>query len=92
MTEFSGALSNPNFDGNATLLECEDSKYAYISGHEIFEFKTIDKIIEYISLIGNNMTPYVFTVGSRFIYFLSQHYKIIENDKNRGRYVIKFIR
>ena len=31
MTECSGALNSPNFDGNAILLECEDSKYLYIS-------------------------------------------------------------
>ena len=40
MTEFSGALDNPNFDGNTILLECEDNKYIYISGLEIFEFRT----------------------------------------------------
>ena len=27
MTEFSGAIDNPNFDGNTILLECVDSKY-----------------------------------------------------------------
>ena len=27
LTEFSGALNNSNFDGNTSLLECEDSKY-----------------------------------------------------------------
>ena len=58
VTEFSGALNNPNFDGNTFSLECEDSKYIYISGLEIFEFKTSDKIIDYISLMGNNFTPY----------------------------------
>ena len=36
MTEYSGALNNSNFDGNTILLECEDSKYVYISGLEIF--------------------------------------------------------
>ena len=51
MTDFSGALNNPNFDGNTILLECEDSKYVYISGLEVFEFKTSDKIIDYISLM-----------------------------------------
>ena len=31
MTELSGALNNPDFDGKTILLECEDSKYVYIS-------------------------------------------------------------
>ena len=81
MTEFSGALNNSNFDGNTISLECEDSKYVYISGLEIFEFKTVHKIIDYISLMVNNMTAHVFGVGSRYTYFISTHYKIIENDK-----------
>ena len=44
MTEFSGALKKSNFDGNTILLECEDSKYVYISGLEISDFRTSDKI------------------------------------------------
>ena len=63
MTEKSGALDNPNFDGNTILIECDGSKYVYISGLEIFEFRTNDKIISYISLMGNNMIPYTFGIG-----------------------------
>ena len=59
MTEISGALDNSNFDGNTILLKCEDSKNIYISGLEIFEFRASDKIIDYISLMGNSLTPYV---------------------------------
>ena len=81
MTDFSGAVNNPNFNGNTTLLECEDGKNFYISGFEIFEFRTGDKIIEYISLMGNNLTPHAFAVGSSNTYFISTHYKSIENDK-----------
>ena len=81
MTKLSGALDTSNFDGNTILLDCEDSKYFYISGFETFEFMTSDKNIDYISLKGNNMTPYVFAVGSRYTFFISTHYKFIENDK-----------
>ena len=81
MTEFSGALDNPNFDGNTILLECEDSKYVYISGLETFDFRTSDKIIEYISLIGNNMTPYALAIGEKFTCFIYHCYKFIENEK-----------
>ena len=81
MIEMSGALDNQHFEGNTILLECEDSKYVYISGLEIFEFRTNDKIIDYISLMGNNMIPYTIAVGERYTYFISSHCKFIENDK-----------
>ena len=32
MTEISGALNNSKLDGYTILLDCEDSKYIYISG------------------------------------------------------------
>ena len=56
MTEFSGAGDNSSeFDGNTLLIECENNEYVYISGLEITKFKTDDTIIDYISLMGNNM-------------------------------------
>ena len=82
MTESSGAANNSSeFDGNTLLLEFEDNECVYISGLEIFEFKTDDKIIDYISLIGNNSIPYNFAVGEKYTYFLYYRYKFIENDK-----------
>ena len=81
MTQFSGANDSSGFDGNTFLLECENNEYVYVSGLEIFIFKTDDKIIECISLIGNNLIPYTFTVGENYTYFLSSRYKLIENDK-----------
>ena len=81
LTEISGALNNSNFDGSTILLECEDSKYVYISGLEIFEFRTDDNFLEYISLMGNNLITYTFAVGEKYTYFISTHYKFIEKDK-----------
>ena len=81
MTEFSEALNISNFDGNTILLECENNKYIYISGPEIFEFRTDAKIQDYISLMGNNLIPYTFAVGEKYTYFISIHYKFIENHK-----------
>ena len=82
MTEFSGAANNSSkFDGNTLLLECEDNEYVYISGLEITKFKIDDKIIDYISLMGNNMSPYAIMIGERYTYFLYHRYKFIENDK-----------
>ena len=81
MTEFSGANNDSRFDGNTLLIECENNEYVYISGLEITKFKIDDKIIDYISLIGNNMIPYAIIIGERYTYFLYHRYKFIENDK-----------
>ena len=81
MTEFSGSEDKVQFDGNTLLLECEDIEYIYISGLEVTKFKTDDKIIDYTSLMGNNMTPYAIMIGERYTYFLYHRYKFIENDK-----------
>ena len=43
MTQISGANDSSGFDGNTLLLECENNDYVYISGLEIFIFKTEDK-------------------------------------------------
>ena len=82
MTEFSGAADNSSdFDGNTLLLQCGNNENVYISGLEIFKFKTNDKIIEYISLIGNNMIQYAIRVGEKYTYFSYNRHKFIENDK-----------
>ena len=81
MTQFSEANDSSDFDGNTLLIEVEDNEYVYISGLEITKFKTDDKIIEYISLMGNNMIPYAIMIGERYTYFLYHRYKFIANDK-----------
>ena len=70
MTDFSGAGDRIDFDGNTLLLECEDNECVYFSGLEVFQFKTDDKIIDYISLMSNNMVPYTFAIGEKYTYFL----------------------
>ena len=70
MTEFSGAGDNSSdFDGNTVSLEVEDRKYVFISGLEITEFETSDKVIDCISLMGNNMVPYAILLGEKCTYF-----------------------
>ena len=81
MNEFSGAEDKVKIDGNTLPLECEDNEYIYISGLEVTKFKTDDKIIDYTSLMGNNMTPYAIMIGERYTYFLYHRDKFIENDK-----------
>ena len=56
MMRFSAAAENSSiFDRNTLLIEFQNNEYIYISGLEIIKFKTDDKIIDYISLMGNNM-------------------------------------
>ena len=82
MTEFSGAANNSSeFDGNTLLIECENNEYVYISGLEITKFKIDDKIIDYISLMGNSMIAHGIMIGERYTYFLYHRYEFIENDK-----------
>ena len=63
------------------LLECEDNEYVYISGLEIFNFKTDGKIMDYKSLMGNNMVPYAIIIREKYTYFIAHHYKYIENNR-----------
>ena len=63
------------------LLEVEDRKYVWISGLEITEFETSDKVIDCISLMGNKMIPYAIIVGEKYTYFLYDRYKFIEDNK-----------
>ena len=86
MTELSGAANNSfEFNGNTLLLECENNEYVYISGLEITKFKIDDKIIDYISLMGNSMIPHAIMIGERYTYFLYHRYKFTENDKIEER-------
>ena len=48
---------------------------------EITKFKIGDKIMDYISLMGNNMIPHAIMIGERCTYFFYHRYKFIENDK-----------
>ena len=81
MTSFSGAGDKIDFDGNTLLTECEGNEYVYISALEIFKFKTEGIIIDYISLMSNNMCPYAIIIRERYTYFITHHYKFIENSK-----------
>uniref|UniRef100_A0A6C0C961 Uncharacterized protein n=1 Tax=viral metagenome TaxID=1070528 RepID=A0A6C0C961_9ZZZZ len=51
----------------------KDNEYIYI-GSEIFSFNTIDKIIDYVSPVGNNDVPYPYAIDNNGNYYL-----LIEN-------------
>ena len=65
MTIFSGAEDKEGFDDNTFLLEFEDIEYVYFFGLEITKFKTDVKIIDYLSLMGYNMTSYAIIIGEK---------------------------
>ena len=56
-------------------------EFIFLSGYEIVKFCTEDKIIDFISNIGNNMVlVYAIAVGENYTYFLSDHYNFIEHE------------
>ena len=61
MTMVSGSFDKKVFDGNTILLKvCEENgknKYIYIGGDMVCSFMTNDNIYEYISNMGNNLSP-----------------------------------
>ena len=82
MTEFSVAVNNDSdFEGNTNLLEVECRKYNHISGLEITEFETTDKVIDCKSLMSNNMVPYTIIVREKITCFFYNLYKFFENNK-----------
>jgi len=62
MTKFSGGHGK-DFDGNSFLLELDDDSYQHI-GRDIFTFNSYNKIVKYVSPIGNNDVPYPYAIDS----------------------------
>ena len=60
MTKFSGGYG-PEFDGNSILLHMRDLSYIYI-GSEIYWFRALSKIIDFVSPVGNNDVPYSYAI------------------------------
>ena len=70
MTEFSGGFGK-KFNGNSILLSLGKNKYVFI-GQKIIEFTTKkDKIIDFVSPVGNNDVPYPFAIGEKYVYSFS---------------------
>jgi hypothetical protein len=77
MTEFGGGHGE-NFLGNSILIELENNKYIFI-GHIIFSFTPQNKIIKYMSEVGNNDVPYPYAVDSNNNYYLIIEEIILKN-------------
>ena len=63
MTAMSAAFDKSVFDGNTIFFkineECERHRYVYFGGTMVCFFMINDNINEYISNMGNNLTPIV---------------------------------
>ena len=87
LTENCGT-DDSSFEDNTVLLEFENRKQLNISGSEFFKFETDDKIIDYISVMSNNMIPYTNIIGKTYTYYIALHYKFIENGKTKERFLL----
>ena len=67
----SGAFDRSVFDGNTILLiiseENDNRRYVYIGGNMVCCILTNDDIRQYISNMGNNLTPYSIAIGEENI-------------------------
>ena len=85
MTAISRAFDKACFDGNTILLkvgiENGKNKYVYIGGDMVCSFLTSDNIYEYISNMGNNLSPYSVATGEENYYLLTPNFKFIKKDK-----------
>ena len=68
MTEF-GKGYGKKFDGNTNLVKISDKRYVYV-GESIFEFESLNKIVEYHSPVGNNDVPYPYAIDEKGNYYL----------------------
>ena len=85
MTALSGAFDKSCFDGNTILLrvsiENGKNKYVYIAGDMVCSFMTSHNIYEYVSNMGNNLTPYSIAIGEENYYLLTPNFSFIKKDK-----------
>jgi len=61
---------NEEYDGNAILIKLSNTKYVHVT-ISIYEFQTEDKIIDYISDIGNSSVAWPMAFGEKYVYFLN---------------------
>ena len=85
MTALSGAFDKSCFDGNTILLkvgiENGRNKNVYNGGDMVCSFMTSDNIYEYISNMGDNLSPYSLATGEEKYYLLAPNFSFIKKDK-----------
>ena len=91
MTQFSGARNDECWNANTNLLQLEENKYMFI-GEQIYTFTTQgDKIIKYISNMGNNFCSYPIAYGEKNIYLLAKE-ENLSHDKITDKEILKRIK
>jgi hypothetical protein len=73
----------PKYKGNSVLVETTIGYYIYI-GSEIFSFRTKEPVIDYVSIIGNNLVPYPYAKTNNNVYLMLER-KIIPNSELKNR-------
>ena len=85
MTALSGAFDKACFDGNTILLkigiENGKNKYLFLGGDMICSFLTSDNIYEYVSNMGNNLSPFIVATGEENYCLLAPNFSFIKKDK-----------
>ena len=85
MTALSGAYDKSCFDGNTILIKVSvengKNKYVYIGGDMVCSFMTSDNIYEYVSNMGNNLSPNSIATGEKNYYLLAPNFSFIKKDK-----------
>lgn len=70
MGYWTGFDSSPDqIHGNSVLIKISNNKYVSV-GHDIYSFETDEKILDYVSPIGNNDVPYPVAFGENNVYFM----------------------
>ena len=86
LPKMSGAYDRKTSDGNTLLLKLSEEndkhRFVYFGGDKVCSFLTDVGIYEYISNMGNNLTPYSIAIGEGNIYFFTQHFKFIKRNRN----------
>ena len=84
-TALSGVFDKACFDGNTILLkvgiENGKNKYVYIGGDMVCCFMTSDNIYEYVSNMGNNLSPYSVAIDEENYYLLTPNFNFFKKDK-----------
>ena len=85
MTALSEAFDKKCFDGKTislkVVIENGKNKYVYIGDDMVCSFMTSDNVYEYISNMGNNLSPYSIAIGEKNYYLLTPNFASIEKNK-----------
>ena len=64
-----------DWSGNSLLIKIDENTYTSI-GYNIYTFRTNEKIIDYLSPMGNNDVSYPVAIGENNVYFMMDHQTI----------------